>query len=245
MGKGIFITGTDTGVGKTLVTAALGLLALESGKSTGVFKPIETGIKIDNGVHIPEDAHFLKTTLKSNIALELITPYSFIEPAAPYIAAREEGKTVDLQHIRSVYASLSETHDVVLVEGAGGLLVPLNKDSTNADLIQKLQIPTVLVVGSRLGALNHTFLTVTCLRNLGIEIYGIIVNNLLPKTTLALKTNTEMIKRNLPDIPFLGELAFRPTFCENIPDREEILNWVEPIKDNLLSLVNTQRAKPK
>ncbi len=214
MGKGMFVTGTDTGVGKTVVTASLVSLLINDGLDVGVMKPVETGCPKKNGKLVPRDATFLKVVSGSRDSLSLINPYRFSKPLAPWIAAEIDHKKVNLQRISSAYGKILKRHDIIFVEGAGGLLVPLTGKLTNLDLILKLALPIIVVVGSKLGAINHTLLTLNWARENGIKIIGLIINQLnrspSPRKNLAEKTNPMLI-RSFAEVPILGEVPYIPS----------------------------------
>ncbi|MBI5892390.1 MAG: dethiobiotin synthase [Deltaproteobacteria bacterium] len=214
-GKGLFITGTDTGVGKTFVTSLIVKALKEKGIDVGVMKPVETGCRIKNGILKPSDALFLKKIADIDDNLDIINPYRFKEPVTPSAAARKNNRQIKLSKIRDCYKKLASRHDFIVVEGAGGLLVPLNSKETIADLIKLLKLPVIIVAASRLGAINHTLLTVRCAKQLGIKIHGIIFNNITEqkKSSPRLKPsgtglmNMEEVKR-FTDAPIIGEIPF-------------------------------------
>ncbi|MEK7829395.1 MAG: dethiobiotin synthase, partial [Deltaproteobacteria bacterium] len=158
--KGFFITGTDTGVGKTFVTAGIVSALRGKGANVGVMKPVETGCPEKNGRLEPQDAIFLKKMSGVDDDMDLINPYRFKVSLSPAVASRVEGKTVELNRIKECYDKLASRHSMMFVEGAGGLLAPINEDETVADLIKLLNLPIIIIAASRLGAINHTLLTV-------------------------------------------------------------------------------------
>jgi len=223
MGKGIFITGTDTGVGKTLITGGLARVWLKSGKRIGVMKPIESGcVRSDNGLQ-PQDALFLKEMSYSTDDLDLINPYRLEHPLTPSIAAELEGVEIDLKKIRHIYQQLDLKYDLILVEGAGGLLSPLYKTLNSADLIRLLGIPMIVIARDTLGTINHTLLTVEYARSNGLTILGIIINNLSSTPDLSTKTNPQVIKK-LSGLPILGVIPYLP-----LPQREDLTMIAELI----------------
>jgi dethiobiotin synthetase len=163
-----FITGTDTGIGKTFVTALL----LRSLRAKGVdavgFKPICCGGR--------EDAEILRRASGDALTLNEVNPVWLRTPAAPYVAAIIENRQIDLALIREVYASLCARHESVLVEGVGGWLVPILADYAVADLAREMDLPVIVVVANRLGALNHTGLTLADIRQRGVSCLGLILN---------------------------------------------------------------------
>jgi len=208
MGKGIFVTGTDTGVGKTLVAGGIAALLRESGIDVGVMKPAESGCRRENGVLIPEDALFLKEMSGCKDELELINPYALEHPLAPGLAAELEGVDIQLEVIREAYFTLASRHEVVLVEGAGGMLVPLTPNLLMADLVKELGgIPLLVVTRTLLGTINHTLLTLYYIRREGMEVLGIVMNQTCPEYGLAESLNPRIMQQR-GQSPFLGNLPF-------------------------------------
>ena len=163
-----FVTGTDTGVGKTYVTARLIRRLRAQGLDTVGFKPICCGSR--------EDAELLRAAANNVLDINEVNPVWLRTPAAPYVAAMIENRPIDLALIRETFAALRARHRSVLVEGVGGWLVPIEKDYTVADLAAECALPVVLVVKNRLGALNHAALTVHHLRSRGLTCTGVILN---------------------------------------------------------------------
>ena len=205
--KGFFITGTDTGVGKTFVTAGIAAVLKEKGVNVGVMKPVETGCAEKDGKLEPQDAIFLKKMSGVGDDMDLINPYRFKAPLAPAVASRVEGKIIELDRIKECYAQLASRHSMMFVEGAGGLLAPINETQTVADLIKLLNLPIIIIAASRLGAINHTLLTVRHAQSIGIRVAGIILNYPALTVDEASSLNQAEIKR-LTSIPVLGELPF-------------------------------------
>lgn len=215
MAKGFFITGTDTGVGKTIITAALikavGFIGL---KACGM-KPIETGCKTADSRQrsavsrkkrtlIPSDGIFLKKMAGIDDSIDLVTPIRFESPLAPLPASEIEGREIDLNKIRAAYSELSKKYDVVITEGIGGLLVPIKRDYSVLDLARDFGLPILIVSRPGLGTLNHTLLTVQYAIKEGLTVAGIIVNySQPPERTLAENTNPEVIKQISP-VPLIG-----------------------------------------
>ena len=164
-----FITGTDTGVGKTYVTALLIRHLRARGLDAVGFKPICCGSR--------EDAEILHTAAGGALSLNEVNPVWFRAPAAPYAASLIENRAVDLALIHEQYAALRARHEAVLVEGVGGWLVPIRTDYTVADLARDCGLPVVVVVHNRLGALNHTALTVRHIQSSGLECAGLVLND--------------------------------------------------------------------
>lgn len=175
--KGFFITGTDTGVGKTTITCALLHKLSSQGLRTASLKPIATGaIETAQGWR-NEDGLALAEACSLNLAYEVINPLLFKEPLAPSIAANRVGATLSLAMLRArCQPALTVDADYLLVEGVGGWLVPLNSTETMADFAQGLAFPVILVVGMRLGCLNHALLSVQSIRQTGLTVAGWVAN---------------------------------------------------------------------
>ncbi len=174
--EGIFITGTDTGVGKTYVAAGIASSLVRSGISVGVMTPAETGCCRRKGRLMPDDALRLKKAAETADSLALVNPYRFKHPLAPSLAAELEGKTINPRVIMTAYNELSCRHDFMIVEGAGGIMVPLRKDYTYLDLASALRLPVVIVARPGLGTINHTLLTISALQHRKLSVMAVIVN---------------------------------------------------------------------
>lgn len=205
MGKGLFVTGTDTGVGKTLITAGLAHALRARGIDTGVMKPVETGCPSRDGRLRPPDALALREAAGLRDALDLINPYRFREPLAPMVAAERSRRSINVERLLGRFDRLADRHTVMLVEGAGGLMVPITEKVSFLDLAIRLQLPLLVVIGSRLGALNHARLTVDAALAARVPVAGAIVNRATTGRSLARTTNLAALRRLLP-IPILGEI---------------------------------------
>jgi dethiobiotin synthetase len=173
--KAIFITGTDTGVGKSIASAAIALLLKRKGLSVGVMKPVTSGCIERDGQLVSEDAELLCYAAGVPFTTDC-APYLLKAPLAPSMAAAKEGVRIDLQVIKEAYLRLAEQYDYLIVEGAGGLMVPLAGGLLIADLASLLGLPIAVVARPGLGTVNHTLLTTFCARNMGLEVKGVIVN---------------------------------------------------------------------
>ena len=215
--KSFFITGTDTGVGKTIVGGGIAGVLRRAGRNVGVLKPFESGCSNSGGELIPEDALFLKNISGCTEDIEVICPYRMEHPLAPGIAAEIEGVSIDLDRIRSCFKALERKYETVLVEGAGGLMVPVTGDLLTSDLIKMLGLPTIIVSRLSLGTINHTLLTVKQALACGISVAGIILNQITPEIGKAEQTNPEVIKR-FSGVPILGQIPFIPEEKRNDAD---------------------------
>jgi len=199
MRTGIFITGTDTGVGKTVVAAAIAGALKADGIDVGVMKPIATG-----EARMSKDALFLKKAAKTQDPLDLINPLCYRTAVAPMVAARAEKKRIDIERIKNAYNELQKRHDFMVVEGIGGALVPIKKDYFVTDLILDLGLPAIVVTRPNLGTINHTLLTVEALRGKGVNIIGIVINRGLPGLKdKSVNTNPGIIAE-ITRLPILG-----------------------------------------
>lgn len=219
MGQGIFITGTDTGVGKTFFTCALASLLRDNGFHVGVMKPAETGCEQRDGVLFPEDAWQLKQAAGCAEPIEVICPYRLPEPLAPSIAAERAGVKIDIEKLLDTYAALNSKYDVTLVEGAGGLLVPLVPSFTFADFARVAKLPLIVVAANKLGVINHLLLTLEHASCKGLSIFGYVLNQMSAESLLAANTNREVLA-NLTAVPCLGELGH----CADVASRKA---WFE------------------
>lgn len=194
-----FITGTDTGVGKTLISCALLHALAQQGLNVAGFKPVAAGCDEDD-----HNADALALRAKSTVQLTYgqINPYCFVPALAPHIAARFTGVRIELSRIMNSYRELAGQTDEVIVEGAGGFLVPLNEKQDGADLAKELGLPVIVVVGMRLGCLNHALLTVRAIAESGLECAGWVANAVEPGMP-ALKENIEALQSRI-DAPLLG-----------------------------------------
>ena len=177
---GVFVTGTDTGVGKTLFTCALLRAYASAGFRAVGMKPVAAGATREGGVLVNEDVTAIKGA--SNVAAlpEVVNPYCFEPPIAPHIAAARDGVTIDIERIAAAYAALATLADRVVVEGAGGFRVPLGPDFDTSHLARRLALPVVLVVGVRLGCLNHALLTADAVSAAGLALAGWVANHIDP-----------------------------------------------------------------
>ena len=210
-GRSLLITGTDTGIGKTTVACGLAAALSTRGVRVGVLKPVETGCDVAaDGSLKPLDALRLRYFSGSITPLETVCPYRFRTPLAPSLAAKRHGTEIDLATLAAAIRTLTANHDLTLVEGAGGLLVPLTASQTFADLARECQLPLLVVVGNRLGALNHAQLTIRWAQAAGLTVAGYIVNSLGPEETLATQTNvdtlTTLVGAPLGVLPWLGRI---------------------------------------
>ncbi len=176
--RGIFITGTDTGVGKTLASCLLMDALIKQGNNVVGMKPIASGGEKANGALKNDDAIKLIEHANVDAPYQLVNPYCFEPPIAPHIAARQSGQQIDLLVIEQAYNDLTKQADWVIVEGVGGWSVPINKQETTADIPSRLNLPVILVVGMKLGCINHALLTAEAIRVSDNNLIGWIANQI-------------------------------------------------------------------
>ncbi len=219
MKRGIFITGTDTGVGKTYVAAGIARALVHAGVNTGVMKPAETGCIRRSGRLIPRDAMLLMKSSAARDALAFVNPYRFQKPLAPLVSAELEGTQIIPRKIMKAYHELARRHDFMIIEGAGGIMVPLRHDYTFRELARDMGLPVLIVARPGLGTINHTLLTVASLNEKGIDIAGIVINHARRgKTGLAEKTNPALIEK-MCGVRVLGILSYRERRFDIISER--------------------------
>lgn len=220
--KGVFITGTDTAVGKTVVTAALGLALQQNGIDVGVMKPVETGGTPESR-NSASDSRRLHQLLAPEDHIELVNPYCFPSPTAPLHAARLARQTIDCSTILQAYQTLADRHAYMLVEGVGGVLVPLTETHDVRALLTRLALPCLIVSRTSLGSINHTLLTLMALRERRIPIVGIVLNHTSPDSPThdeqrQIESTVQLI-RELSGTPIWGPLPFQPQLDLQWEDR--------------------------
>ena len=179
MSKSYFVIGTDTNVGKTYIASGLVQHFVQAGYTTSGMKPIASGCEANQqGELLNEDVNNLRNASNVQAPLDLINPYRFLPPIAPHLAAEQIGVKMQLDIIKKAYVKLTAIAEVVIVEGAGGFFVPINATETLADLASTLNIPIILVVGMRLGCINHTLLTVEAIHARGLTLAGWVANQI-------------------------------------------------------------------
>lgn len=205
--KGVFVTGTDTGVGKTLVSCAWIHAVRRSGLRCGAMKPIAAGAVEREGVLANEDTEEMLRALRwPRDRAERVTPVLLREPIAPHIAARLERRIIDRAQILDAYARVTDECDYVVVEGVGGFRVPLDDERDTVDLACDFALPVVLVVGLRLGCLNHALLTAHAIEQAGLRLAGWVANDITPDMPYR-DDNIEALDRRL-GAPRIGIIPY-------------------------------------
>ncbi len=203
MEKGVFVTGSDTGVGKTVIAGAIAAAIKAHGLNVGVMKPVASGAEEIDGKLVSEDTVYLKKIIDNADDDDLVNPIRFKPPIAPTIAASKTGVQIDIDKILKAYETLTNRHDFVVVEGVGGLMVPIDDTLFVADLACKMDLPLVIVSKDYLGTINHTLLTVEYARSRNLRIKGIIIN--------MLKGDDDSVREieKYSSVPVLGTIPFK------------------------------------
>ena len=174
--KSLFVTATDTDIGKTYVCAGIAHSLKKLGIDVGIMKPFACGVKQKTGFS-SKDLSILSNAINISDPEEFVNPFFFPIPASPYTAAKNLGVKIDIKHVMKCFRKLNKIHDVILVEGIGGIMTPILKDYAIIDLIKDLEANTIIVTSSRIGTVNHTVLTCNICKNMNIPIKGLIINN--------------------------------------------------------------------
>jgi dethiobiotin synthetase len=208
--KGLFITATDTGVGKTLIAGAIARLLTDQGTRVGVFKPIATGCRRGPCGLLSTDAEFLGMYSNNGDPITIINPITYQTPAAPIVCEVREERPVDFEAIASIYRSMCERMDIVVVEGIGGVRVPLSQGVDLLDLMKQFALPVVVVTRPNLGTINHTLLTVDAVRSAGLHVTGLVINGYNAVTADIAEETVADILRTWAKVPILAVVPKDP-----------------------------------
>jgi dethiobiotin synthetase len=214
--RGVFITATDTGVGKTLVASALAVCLTQRGIDVGVMKPIETGVS--RSAKAQSDGARLRRAVGSHDPMAEVCPYVFRLPVAPFSAARAEGTTVRVETIIRAFRALRLKHALVVVEGVGGVHVPVTSSFDISDIIYRMKLSAIVVGQSGLGGINHALLTLDALHRRKIPIVALVMNQRRPvstKTARAQEQSTVSLLRRLAEVPVVGPIPYSPSVNRN------------------------------
>jgi dethiobiotin synthetase len=207
--RSILVTGTDTGVGKTLVSGGIAAALARRGIDVGVMKPFATGAARVGGRLVSDDARFLQRAAGVEDPLDLINPSCLRPPLAPSMAAEVAGTKIDLKAVEGAWRVLKARHSTMIVEGVGGLLVPLSTGLTVADLARRWKLPLVIVTRPALGTINHTKLTVLAARSYKLKVLGLVINSAVAaRRGLAERLNPAALAEET-GLPILGEIPYR------------------------------------
>ena len=214
--RGIFVTATGTGVGKTLVASGLVRCLIQQGIDVGVMKPIETGVSRSR--KLQSDGARLRKAAGARDPITDVCPYVFRLPVAPLSAAQAEGKTVQMATILRTFRTLHQKHTFMVVEGVGGTYVPITQTLNLSDLIYQMKLPAIVVGQSGLGGINHALLTLHALRDRNIPVVALVLNQQRPvrtKIAHAQERSTVNLLRRLAGVPVVGPLLYSPTMNRN------------------------------
>ena len=229
---GLFVTATDTEVGKTIVAGAIANHLLRRGRRVGVCKPMATGCVGRREGLVSEDAEFLASCADARFPLDVICPVRYHEPLAPVVAAERAAEPVDWAAVDRSLRIIARDSDVMVVEGVGGVMVPLDGKHTVLDLAKWLNLPAVVVARPSLGTINHTLLTVDALRRTGVRVAGVVINRYPPDlASVAEETSPRYIEKH-GRVPILAivpdEPAFkRPPLPATITSAVDMVDWGE------------------
>lgn len=207
--RGVFVSGTDTDVGKTVVGAGIAGALKVRGIDVGVMKPVQTGVTPEERDAGIGDGAFLKRAAGVDDPLSLISPVCLKHPMAPLVASRIEGRSVDLLAVAAAFRELAKRHEYLVVEGAGGLAVPVKGRLLMVDLAVQLRLPVIIVARPGLGTINHTLMSVEFARLYGAKVLGIVINGYPEKPSEVERTNPGVISE-LGDVPIIGVVPYDP-----------------------------------
>jgi dethiobiotin synthetase len=227
--KPLFITATDTDIGKTYVCAGLAHSLKKLDIDVGIMKPFACGVKQKTGF-LSNDLTILSKAAMVNDTEELLNPFFFPIPASPYTASKNLGVKIDINYLMKCFRKLDKIHDVMLVEGIGGIMTPILKDYAIIDLIKDLEANTIIVTSSKIGTINHTIMTCNMCKNMKIPVKGLIINNF--DSTGYPVSDLERDLSALTDLPVLCSLPHMQKF--NLNDYAKMIEN----KMDLLSLIN-------
>ncbi|MBN2653888.1 MAG: dethiobiotin synthase [Nitrospirae bacterium] len=232
MTKGVFITGTDTGVGKTFVSCMILRWLVKKGIRPGAMKPVETGCLTTGSGLLPADAASLKAASGMQNDISDIVPYMFDKPLSPYAASMKDGRIIDPRLIISQYVSLKSSFDFMVVEGAGGLLVPVCSGTSAgigrsayfySDLVRDLQLPLLIVARAGLGTINHTMLTVRCALDEGLRVAGVVLNSASGASSDISEETNMSVLANICPVPVIVSIGYLGGDVDTYDDEAERL----------------------
>lgn len=206
--KGFFVTGTDTGVGKTLVSGGIAKILRDAGKKVGVFKPVASGCARDFDGLVNADAAFLRECSHCDFDLSVINPIRFLAPAAPIVCEEHENKQCDFEAMAKAYNQICDDSEVMIVEGVGGIRVPLSQGVDVVELAKMFGLPVVIVSRPGLGTINHTLLTIDAVRNAGLELAGVVVSGYNHETAGLAEETLPMVLEEWGQTPVLSIVPY-------------------------------------
>ena len=211
MSKGFFITGTDTEIGKTTISLGLINVLQHAGHKVSAMKPVASGCVLQNGALRNDDALKLIAACNQELIYDQVNPYAFEPPIAPHIAAEQVGVIINISTICDLANTLQSESDYCIIEGAGGWLVPLNENNTIEDLALALELPVILVVGLRLGCINHATLTAKAIQNSGLVLAGWVANH-CEQAVAEAQAIIETLEKCI-NAPRIGTVSYSKKMC--------------------------------
>jgi dethiobiotin synthetase len=226
---GLFITGTDTGVGKTLIAGAIARILTDNELKVGVFKPIATGCNRCWEGLVSYDTEFLSFCANSDLHLSIVTPVGYLTPAAPIVSAAREKQPIDFNKIADAYKNICENSDVVIVEGIGGVRVPLTMEFDLLDLAVEFNLPVVIAARPNLGTINHTLMTIDCVRAAKLKIAGIVINSYDATKAMVAEETASQVIAQCSGVNVLSVVPFDETVSIEEPNLGEVV--IESLMD--------------
>ena len=221
--KGLFVTGTDTGVGKTLIAGAIAKILSDKGLKVGVFKPIATGCHRRWEGLVSIDSEFLAHCANSDLSLATITPVGYVTPAAPIVSAACDGSAIDFDRIAAAYKDICESSEIVIVEGIGGVRVPLTIEFDLLDLAVEFGLPVVIIARPNLGTINHTLMTIDCVRAAELKIAGVVINGYDATKAAVAEDTAEQVITQCSGVNVLSVVPFDETVDIEEPNLGEMI----------------------
>jgi len=220
---GLFVTGTDAGAGKTLIAGAVAKVLTDNGQKVGVFKPIATGCKRSWEGPVSDDTEFLSYCANSDLLLSTITPVSYLSAASPIVSAAREGNPINFNKIATAYKNICENSDIVIVEGIGGVRVPLTMEFDLLDLAVEFALPVVIVARLNPGTVNHTLMTIDCIRAAELKIAGVVINGYDATKATAAEDTAEQVISQCGGVNILSVVPFDETVDIEAPNPGEFI----------------------
>ena len=222
--QGTFIIGTDTEIGKTTIAAGFAHLIKEKGYNVGVMKPVATGSKKYSDKYKSLDTKILMTAARNKETDDFINPFFYKIPSAPYLATKIllNSSKIDLNSIKKKYMELEKKYDFMIVEGIGGVMVPLSRDQYVANLAERLNLPIIIVMSNKIGTLNHVIMTAIMCKNFKLEILGIVINNTVQVDDKKFKKINDFLPEVVQDLTGLEILAVVPFFNKPSPPQTSV-----------------------
>lgn len=236
--KGFFVTGTDTGVGKTVVSAALVAAARARGIDAVPMKPVQTGCTLNGRMHVATDLEFalsMSGLRPAPAERERMAPYCFQPACSPHLAARLARRPIRIDHICTAARRLERDHDALVVEGAGGILVPINAKRTQLDVMVRLDLPVILVSPPGLGALNHTLLSLERLHDAGLTVAAIMIVCTAAGGARYIEDDNRQTLKSFTGLPVMGPLPYMRGIASQVMKPRAFLRRCSPIVDDLVA----------